>query len=219
MAVSVLAGLASFVIGESHLAYPHFLTNPLVDDLTQQGAKVHALGGCAAGPDSWVKATHVSCAGERYSNKPGTHTMRDATTIPVKDLMATDKPDLLIVVIGDAPAAYEKPDFPMAWSWQTVTSLTKVVAASKTTCVWVGPIWGEDGGKFYKNNKRMLIAAKFLAANVAPCIYIDSLQFAKQGEWRTIDGEHLNDVGYKAWAAAITKAVISLPQVQKLKKP
>jgi len=140
-------------------------------------------------------------------------------TTPLKDLIAADKPDLIMVVIGDATAAYEGDAFPKVWAWQTVTSLTKVIAASKTTCVWVGPPWGDDGGKFNKNNKRVEVVTKFLAQNVSPCKFIDSLTFSKPGQWRTVDGTHLTATGYKAWSALITNAVVNLPEVKKLKKP
>ena len=44
----------------------------------------------------------------------------------------------------------------------------------------------------------------FLAANVAPCSYVDSLKFSKPGEWATTDGQHLNVQAYQKWGAAIS---------------
>ncbi|MGS0757048.1 SGNH/GDSL hydrolase family protein, partial [Roseateles sp. GG27B] len=131
MPASTLAGLAMLVIGESHLSQANYLINPLYENLSAQGAKVHAIGACgaSAGATAVIKG-------------------RDAVTTPIKQLIATDKPDVVVIIIGDTMASYDKPAFPRAWAWQGVTSLAKEVAATKTTCVWVGPPWGQPGGKY-----------------------------------------------------------------------
>ncbi|MNN74371.1 hypothetical protein D3C81_1905620 [compost metagenome] len=54
--------------------------------------------------------------------------------------------------------------------------------------------------------------SNFLATNVAPCTYIDSLSFSKPGEWVTIDGQHFTIAGYKSWANAIGTALGNLPK-------
>ncbi len=218
-AAAALLGLSILVIGESHLSLSHFLVNPLVDDLTKQGAVVHSVGACGAGAGDWLKTTQVACGAERRSNAPGKFQGPDATTKPIKDLISADKPDVVVVIIGDTMASYDKEVFPRTWAWQTTTALTKEIASTKTTCVWVGPPWGKEGGKYKKNDKRVEFVSKFFAANVAPCIYVDSLSFSKPGEWQTIDGQHLTGAGYKSWSASITNALIDLPAVQALKKP
>ena len=53
--------------------------------------------------------------------------------------------------------------------------------------------------------------SKFLASNVAPCSYIDSLSFSKPGHWITTDGQHFTVAGYKAWGTAIGNALGQLP--------
>jgi lysophospholipase L1-like esterase len=60
--------------------------------------------------------------------------------------------------------------------------------------------------------------SNFLATNVGPCTYVDSLKFSKPGQWTTLDGQHFTLSGYKAWSEAITKAIADLPEVRKLKK-
>ncbi|MNT91929.1 hypothetical protein D3C72_2331090 [compost metagenome] len=62
------------------------------------------------------------------------------------------------------------------------------------------------------------MTSKFLAANVAPCSYIDSLQFSKPGQWATVDGQHLTAPGYKAWSQDISKALLEAPAVKEAKK-
>ncbi len=53
--------------------------------------------------------------------------------------------------------------------------------------------------------------SQFLAANVAPCTYIDSLTFSKPGQWITTDGQHFTVAGYQSWGNAIGDAVAKLP--------
>lgn len=53
--------------------------------------------------------------------------------------------------------------------------------------------------------------SSFLATNVAPCTYIDSLTFSKPGEWITTDGQHFTIDGYQKWAKAIGGALSALP--------
>jgi len=126
-------------------------------------------------------------------------------------LIAKNKPDVVVLVIGDTMASYDKPAFPKAWAWQSVTNLTKAISATGTKCVWVGPAWGKEGGMYKKNDARTQLMSKFLAANVAPCSYIDSLSLSKPGQWVTTDGQHFTVAGYKAWGGAIAEAMSKLP--------
>ena len=217
MPASTLAGLALLVIGESHLSQANYLINPLHESLSAAGAKVHAIGACGASAGDWLKTTTVPCGGERSSGA-AVIKGRDATTTPIKQLIAADKPDLVVIIIGDTMASYDKEAFPRAWAWQGVTSLAKEVGATKTPCVWVGPPWGQPGGKYQKNDPRVELMSGFLASNVAPCSYVDSLKFSKPGQWETLDGQHFTLAGYKAWSQAITKALGESPAVQASKK-
>jgi len=108
-------------------------------------------------------------------------------------------------------AAYSKPDFPMAWAWQNVSALTADIATTGATCVWVGPPWGSEGGKYGKTFDRVELMSQFLGNNVAPCVYLDSLRLSKKGEWGTTDGQHLTLPAYKAWGTAIADAIKTLP--------
>ncbi|WP_428977853.1 cellulose synthase subunit BcsC-related outer membrane protein [Pseudomonas japonica] len=118
--------------------------------------------------------------------------------------------DSLVSTMAD----YTKPAFPKTWIWQQTTALTKAIKETGAKCVWVGPTWGTEGGKYGKTFARVELTSKFLASNVAPCDYIDSLTFAKQGQWATIDGQHLTSMGYASWSKAITEALLKTPAVQ-----
>lgn len=221
MSTASLVGLTMLVIGESHMSLPEYLINPLHNDLTKQGAKVFSVGACGASAGDWLSKVPVSCGAERIGNEKGVFKGRDSTTTPIKELIAKDKPDVVVVIIGDTMASYGKP-FPQAWVWENVTKLTKEIASTKTACVWVGPAWGSEGGrygnKFGKTDNRVQFMSNFLANNVSPCVYIDSLKFAQAKQWPTLDGQHFTSAGYDAWAAAITQSIGNLPQIKQIKK-
>jgi hypothetical protein len=219
VAASILAGMTILMIGDSHLATPDYLISTLHDDLVQQGAKVHTLGVCGSNAGDWLKVTPGTCGGaERRGTEKAVVLGGKAATQPISEMLAADKPDLVLIVMGDTMASYTKPAFPKAWLWQQTTAFTKAIAATGTQCVWVGPNWGTEGGKYGKTYARVEMMSKFLAANVAPCSYIDSLQFSKPGQWATVDGQHLTTQGYKTWSADISKAVLAAPAVKDAKK-
>lgn len=213
MPSSALAGLALLVIGESHLSFPDSLMNPLYDNLTQQGAAVHMIGACGAGAADWVTPrAKLDCGAIREPGKPAEYKAPGLmATQPIRELIAKDKPDLIVLILGDTMASYPSPQFPKVWVWSSVTSLTKEIRASGVKCVWVGPPWGKVGSQYKKDDTRTRVMSQFLATNVAPCTYVDSLTFSKPGEWITTDGQHFTIAGYRAWAAAIGKSLGQLP--------
>ena len=173
----------------------------------------------SANAGDWLKATPVACGADRVGKDKPVIKGRDATTLPIQSLIAQEKPNVIVIIIGDTMASYDKPSFPRGWAWQNVTSLTKTIAASATPCVWVGPPWGKVGGKYQKNDERTVLMSQFLSANVAPCTYIDSLAFSKPGQWQTLDGQHFTIAGYQSWASAIAQALADSPAAKTWKKP
>ncbi|MGH8412541.1 MAG: SGNH/GDSL hydrolase family protein, partial [Pseudomonas sp.] len=133
------------------------------------------------------------------------------STTPIKDLIAKDKPDLVVIIIADTMASYPEPQFPKVWAWKSVTSLTKAITETGTKCVWVGPAWGKVGSQYKKDDARTKVMSQFLATNVAPCTYVDSLTFSKPGQWITTDGQHFTIDGYQKWAKAIGDSLAKLP--------
>lgn len=199
------------------MSLPSYLLDPLHEELTRQGAKVVSVGACGASAGDWLKTVTVPCGALKIGAGKATMKGSDASTTPITELVGQYKPDLIIFVIGDTMASYGKP-FPQAWAWQGVSSLTKAVSGTKTACLWVGPAWGSAGGKYGKTNDRVKFMSNFLANNVAPCSYVNSLSFSKEGEWPTIDGQHLTPAAYKQWAHGISQAAIAAPAIL-AKKP
>jgi hypothetical protein len=213
MLVSVLAGLSILMIGDSHLSEPGYLIDTLQDQMIAAGAQVHTYSVCGSIPGDWVKSVPGTCGGAERNGKAPLVIDHNARTQPVDQLIAANKANLVIIVEGDTIGGYDKDDFPKAWAWQQVTALTQDLAANKTACVWVGPVWGTEGCKYQKSFARVKQLSSFLATNVAPCQYIDSTTFSKPGEWATVDGQHLTTTGYKYWGTDIMKALVKLPVV------
>lgn len=216
-AAAALAGLTFLVIGESHMMYE--LNDAVHTDLQAQGAAyVHSVGGCGASAIDWVKPRKIDCGAEKKSGEPAKLNQTGTQTQPIKQLIASDKPDVVLLIIGDTMGSYANETFPKAWAWQGVTGLTKEIASTGTPCVWVGPPYGRAGGKYDKRDDKVERADRFLAANVSPCVYISSLKFAKPGQWRTFDGQHFAADGYTAWSKAIVGDLTQIPMIQQLRK-
>lgn len=205
----MLSGISILIIGSSHLATPGSLITSLHDSLQAQGAKVHSLGVCGITPVAWLSETHGECGGaERVGKGPLKLSVnRAAKTVALTSLLETGRPQLVLVVMGDTLAGYSESYFPKQWASTEVRRLTSALANSGVRCMWVGPAWGKDGGILDKTDARVKQVSDFLAVNVQPCSYINSLQMARPGEWRTLDGQHFNEAGYKAWGIGITRAV------------
>lgn len=213
---AALAGLSFLVIGESHMLYE--FPQALHADLESQGAAyVHTVGACGASAVDWVKPRQVDCGQEKKGDAPNQVLKSGTQTRPIKQLIEATKPDVVVVIIGDTMGSYDNETFPRAWAWQGVSSLTKEISSTGTACVWVGPAYGRAGGKYNKRDDRVERINRFLSANVSPCVYIDSLEFAKPGQWRTFDGQHFAGDGYANWSKAIVNKMTLLPLTQELK--
>lgn len=212
MASAALMGLTLLVIGDSHLATPKYLIGSLHEQLLERGAQVVTIGVCGAHPADWVKETTGDCGrAERRGSGPAQRQDAGAKTVPVSQLIAQERPDAVIVVMGDTIGSYRNPEFPQSWAYTQVTTLTRAIASAGVSCYWVGPSWGTEGGRFGKTYERVRVLNAFLAENVAPCTYIDSTRFSQPGEWKTLDGQHYLAAGYRAWGQAIAEAIAAQP--------
>jgi hypothetical protein len=206
----VLAGLVILVLGDSHMAGREYLIGPLHDALEAAGASVHTYGMCGASADAWIYKTSVACGrAERHDNGPpiADYTGKSVPTWSINDLLKKHHPNIVIAEMGDAMAGYEASEMVKPWVYNQVHMLTGIIAAAGATCAWVGPVWGRDKEK---PAARVHQVSDFLAQTVPPCAYIDSTKFWQPGQWPTTDGQHLTLPGYRAWATAISAAVVQL---------
>ena len=104
-------------------------------------------------------------------------------------------------------AGYGQPTLPQSWIYGKVRALTTAIKAQNVACIWVGPPWGSEGSSYMKTYTRVKEMSEFLSKAVAPCTYIDSTAFSRQGEWPTIDGQHLTASGFRAWGKDIADSI------------
>jgi hypothetical protein len=208
-----LAGLVILVIGDSHMAgvganKGYLLTN-LHDELQAEGAVVHSYGMCGAQAADWVNRSTTPCVGEHHEKSPPTfEASKVHGTWNVGELIDRHRPNLVVIELGEAMAAYDSPALPKPWVYNQVRLLTGAVRAKNVACSWVGPIWGPEGPPWNKSAARVRELSQLLSESVAPCGYIDSTKFAQPGQWPTTDGLHLNPAGYQGWAQGITGAIV-----------
>jgi hypothetical protein len=217
---ALLAGLAILVIGDSHMVTRDYLITTLHDELVAQGATVSSYGMCGTNAGDWVYKSTVSCGRAERHGKAAPQIDRQprAPGWTIDELIAANHPNLVVVEIGDTMAGYGQKDFPQAWIYGEVRALTQKIAAHQLQCVWVGPPWGNEGSSYHKTFERVKQMSDFLSRSVAPCLYIDSTQFSKPGEWPTIDGQHLTASGYRAWGKDIAAALDGLVSQGRIKK-
>ncbi len=213
-----LTGIAILIIGASQFAHSGYLITTLQDDLQDRGASVATYGACATIPESWLVPTPVWC-GTAVRSGPGAvveDKTKAATTWSVTDLIRTYHPKLVLVGIADTLAAYRQPQIPEAWIKQQTQELVSRITAEGVACIWLGTTWGSEGGPLGKNYQRVKQLSGLLAADVAPCSYVDSLKFSQPGEWATIDGQHHTAAAYELWGKALTTAILETAAVKSL---
>jgi len=212
-----VAGLVILVLGDSHMADAKYLITPLHDALENAGATVHSYGMCGASADAWLQRTTVSCGrAQRHERQPAqTEANKQAYTWTINELIEKHHPNLVIVEAGDAMGGYGSPQLPKAWIYNQVHSLAGRIQAANASCIWVGPIWGAANSPYHKDDARVRELSQFLSQSVAPCSYVDSLQFARPGQWPTTDGQHLTSPGYQEWGRDIAGVVLQRAQIRR----
>lgn len=206
---SILAGLVILLIGDSHMVHEGGLIDLLPPALEADGARVYAFGACGATPTDYLTPKTSDCGiASRAAGGPVKRSLVAGQPVwNARDLIAQVKPNMVFVVMGDTIGAYKMASLPKPWVWDQVTALTGEIRAANLGCDWIGPPWGTASAAFGKTDGRVAELSAYLAQVVGPCRYVDSTVFAKPGQWRSIDGQHLDAASYKAWAAAIRKAV------------
>ena len=214
MASPILAGVTILMLGDSHFASQGYLVTTLQDALLRDGAKVTTVAACGAPSSVWTVSHVAPCgAAERTGNGPLRRNNGPNAKVPsFQELVARVKPNLIVVGAGDTMGGYPEGHLNPDWVGAQVASLTREIASAQIACVWVGPGWGTEGGPYFKTYAAVRLLNDFLSTHVAPCRYIDSLAFAKPGEWSTFDGQHYTQVGYAKWGRAIDEAIVRLAE-------
>lgn len=219
----LLSGLSILLIGDSHLAYGNhteYLITTLHEELMQQGAVVNTYSVCGAKASDLMNGMKDPFCGFAFRLNDGKIRTRGrdlGPTIPLPELVGKFQPNLIVVVNSDTMASYKEPTLNKAWVASEVSTLTHGLKASGVSCMWVGPTWGTEGGKYNKTFARAKELSDFLAEIVSPCTYVDSLKMSQPGEWSTLDGMHLSTSGYQNWGSAITRQILTSATLPKIK--
>lgn len=210
-----LAGLVMLIIGDSHIAGTWAFNDALVNLLVGQGAQVHAFGVCGSSPANWINPALNPCGrGERHNGEPAkieADPRLRGWTLP--DLIGRYSPNLVVIEFGDTLAGYGvMPTLPRQLIQEQVHDLLISVKARNLPCIWIGPPWGSEGGPYKKTYARVKEVSDYLSQIVAPCHYIDSLEFSKPGQWPTRDGIHLTPPGTEIWDKYIVSSIDQIAQ-------
>ena len=211
-----LAGLVILVIGDSHMSDPAYLVKTLHNRLLANGAAVSSYGQCGVNAEDWVSKVTAPCRAERRGDNVHAFDRSVAPTWMLRELVAANRPNLVIVELGDSMAGYDQSELPKAEIQAQVKALVGTLAAQNISCVWVGPTWGDPASPYRKTVARVKEMSDFLSQTVAPCGFIDSTKFAQPGEWPTVDGQHFTASGYRKWGSGIADAVVAMrsqPQI------
>jgi hypothetical protein len=217
---SLLMGISFLILGDSHFGMQNYLITTLQDELVRRGAKVATYSACGSPPSVWLTVRVASCgtAQRLQSGAIAQQTGVNAKTTPIDQLVAQNKPNMIMVAMADTIGGYTRPQMPKEDIQEQVSALTDKIRSMNIPCLWVGPSWGTEGGPFMKTFARVDELNKYMATVVSPCTYVDSTALSKPGAWPTFDGQHYTVDGYKAYGAALADAVAKLPQVQAVAK-
>ena len=210
----ILAGLTVLMLGDSHFATQGYLVTTLQDALISQGAKVTTEAACGAPTGVWVSQGLAPCGtAERIESGPVRTNKQANAHVPSFDqMLQTVHPNLIVIGAGDTMAGYSQKALPTQYIDENDGALLRRIQAAGIPCVWIGPGWGTEGGPYFKTYARAKQMSDYLSTHVAPCRYINSLEFAQPGEWTTFDGQHYSLGGYQKWGTAIDQAILTLAQ-------
>ena len=207
-----LTGLTLLVVGENSMSFKGSLITTLPDQLKQQGAHVFSYGACGASPEDWLKIKPAPCGAFRMDGGPVRERPSNvATTQAMDDLISKHQPDLIVLVMGNYLISKNDTELPKNQISRSVSALTDEIRTKGIRCVWVGPVQDESAepNTRKKWNARLSELSDYLSTSVTPCTFIDSLHLSKAGDWKTSDGDFLNQTGYENWARGITNAITS----------
>jgi hypothetical protein len=212
---SILMGLSLLILGDSHFRADTYLISTLQDELIRRGAKVTSYAACGSPPSIWLTARVASCGtAERVQSGPVRQQAgANARTTPITQLVATVKPNMIMVSMADTIGGYTLPEMPRDEILEQVTSLTDKIRSMNIPCLWVGPSWGTEGGPFMKTFERVQELSQYMATIVSPCTYIDSTKLVRQGGWPTFDGQHFTVDGYRSYGTALAEHIAQMPEV------
>ncbi|MBC7755015.1 MAG: SGNH/GDSL hydrolase family protein [Moraxellaceae bacterium] len=143
-------------------------------------------------------------------------------------LLSSEKPDILIVELGDNFAGYRedvKNNRAIQNNVQKILNQIKISKTQPSECFWVGPTWtdwvDENGlsldrrkngaGTYYKksNWRAQQVAAAIKKELDGKCTFVDSMKVMTLSEITTVDGIHCNQATGTVWGQRIYEEIAS----------
>ncbi len=213
----LMAGLSVLILGDSHMAHPHRLSEPLYETMTKEGASVYIEAACGNNASSYIEGGEpTNCSVEATPKQKPTFKLvpNGKPSESIQALLAKYHPNLVVIILGDAMGGYTNDDatFPRSWIWDQASTIAEQIKSGGASCIWVGPPYGQDKSIFPKTPHKVERLDALLKNVVTPCYYVTSLMMGKPGEFQTEDGAHFTAVngrspGYDHWSKYIMTVV------------
>lgn len=218
MATSVHA--STLIIGDSHIVGPvgdklHQLFRDSGEDVRTIG-----LGGATANtytsPNPKERTLNYGFA-DRKNDTIDRERRNTPRTVPeLKTLLAEQKPQRLVIELGDNFATYRNPS--PAADKAAIAQVKKITGQLRDSgfhgrCYWITPTWTDKAGQkpYYKSNDRLKEIIQIIKDHASPCQVIDSTEAIAQKDINTIaDGLHFDTKNGSKWAQAAHAKILSL---------
>ncbi len=215
-------------IGDSHTvgAFGEQLYKSLAANSKVTSARSIGLAS-ASGSHYTAETAAKRTLGYGYIDRPGMSSSKlKGTVSKLSSMLDTEKPNVLIVELGDNFAGYRSPDD--AFAKNEVQKILKQIKNSKnkpSECYWVGPTWTDwvdDNGlaldkrkskkaTFYrKTNLRAKQIANLIKKEIdGQCTFIDSMDkdVMDKSEVKTADGIHCSQASGTLWGQKVYEAI------------
>lgn len=212
----------TLVIGDSHIAGP--VGDRLHQLFRDSGKDVRTIGLAGATAQTYTSPNpkertlsfgFADRKNDSADREPGT---KPRTVPELKTLLAEQKPQRLVIELGDNFAAYRSPSAAADKAAEAqVKKITQQIKDSqfRGRCYWITPTWTDKSGQkpYYKTNERLKEVIAIIKSNASPCQVIDSTEVIAQQEIKTTsDGLHFDSKNGSKWAQAAHAKILSLEQ-------
>lgn len=224
LSTSVSYGADTLIVGDSHVAgaFGESLHKEMIQ---QTKSSVRTIGLAGASASTFVSANpkqrtlSFGYADRKNENeiikKPG-----EAVTAPeLKNLLTENKPQRIIIELGDIFADYKNPGKNSdVLAVQQVKAILNVLQNEKSEakCYWITPTWTDKPktSPYQKSNQRLAEIIQIIKKTAEPrCKVIDStndLGLTQNNIQTTNDGLHFNTANGQKWAKAAAKKINEL---------
>lgn len=214
----------TLVIGDSHVAGA-FGENLHKELLQQTKSSVRTIGLAGASATSFIsvnpkqRTLSFGYADRKNENEIIKKGGEAATAPELKSLILENKPQRIIIELGDNFADYKNPNKNSdTLAEQQVKAILNVLKNEKSdaACYWITPTWTDKpkSSPYQKSNQRLSELIQIIKKTAEPrCKVIDSMQdlgLTQSNIQTTNDGLHFNSANGQKWAKAAAAKIKEL---------